>query len=192
MTSGVKTFRLLVKRFDASKGRRATAVSTLGEYPGVTLAEARRQAYVRAGRVAGAAERLSVAGALERFFAAHETGAHAWRPNTCKTYAVYRNALAGDIGARPLTEVKRHELADLFRRYAARGPVAGNRLADFAASFWRWSQGEGLTETDLTAQLGAKQRPPGGEERSRERVRRTISAPCGAPPRRHPCCARSS
>ena len=160
--TGVKTFRLLQKRYDAAKARRATAVTTLGEWPGFPLAEARKQAWDRAGRVVGSTERLTVAERRPKFLDAHESGAHAWRYNTTKNYSTYRAALVGALGSRPLADVKRVELSDILRRYAARGPVAGNRLASFATGFWRWALGEGLTESDLTATLGAKQRLPGG------------------------------
>jgi integrase len=171
MAHGARIFRLLQKRYDPARARRATAVTTLGEWPAFTLAEARRQAWARAGRINGPTERLTVADALARFFSAHESGAHAWRRATVVAYGGYRRALAGAVGARPLAEVRRAELSELLRRYATtRGPVAANRLSSFCTSFWRWSRGEGLTEADLTATLGTKQRQPGGDEQSRERV----------------------
>lgn len=169
--AGEKTFRLLVKRFDARKARRATSVTTLGRYPALPLAEARRMASAASGRKGNQlSERISVEAALVEFFNAHATGGYAWRASTFKTYTTYRNALAQALGARPLPDVQRAEVAGLLRRYVTRGAVAGNRFASFTATFWNWCRSEGLTENNPFDMMGERQTLPGGTEASRDRI----------------------
>jgi integrase len=167
-----KTFLLRLKRFDSAKGGRKTHVVTLGEWPRYGLAQARAEAHARAVH-STVAPRVSVAEALERHRRAHEDEGRLderWREQTRKSYATYRRYLVERMGPRPMDDVQRAEISTALRDYAKRGAVAANRLASFTISFWNWALGEGLTESNPTAQLGDKQKQPGGGEEPRNRV----------------------
>ncbi len=164
---------LRLRRFDPAKSKRATHVATLGDWPDYTLKQARAEAHGRSTKPAAIAPRYTVAEALEAHRRAHEDeGApdKRWRSQTRKSYRTYRDYLIARLGTRPLVDVRRDELASAFRAYVSRGPVAANRLASFAVSFFNWAVGEGLIDSNPGTKLGDKQKQPGGEEASCERA----------------------
>jgi len=155
--------------------------TTLGPYPAVTLAEARRQALqIRAAVANGAdpqrdkkatkapAEVMTVRGAAARFLKEHtaEKNGDRW---AAETRRYFEKDILPAIGDKPVKDVGKADIRDLLRAVKNRGehgaPIAANRTLAVARKLFRWCLSEDHVDVDPTVGLAKP-----GVEQQRDRV----------------------
>jgi integrase len=152
-TTGAKSWVIRRK----SQGR--VAVTTLGTYPAVSLADARAhtaQQAVRHGPLA--ATTVSVREAVDEFMAQLR-----WRRMAnARTYAA---EIINTLGSKRVRDVAR--VSKMIERYRVGRPVAGNRLLTFTRQFFAWAG----NEYDLPSPAAHLRRSGhGSKEESRARI----------------------
>lgn len=155
--SGYKTFVLRRKR-----GGKAT-VETLGEWPYLKLAGARREAESRK-YIEVNPESQSVADAVKKFLERRIEPSYR-RPEQIQGYLIRDLA---PIASRQLINVRKDELAEIIAKKVAAGPVAANRLLESIKRFFGYCAEMGWLENSPAAAL--TRNIAGGKETARERI----------------------
>jgi integrase len=165
-TTGAKSFAV---RY--SRGGRVLK-TTLGPYPAVSLADARRQALqIRAAVANGgdpqrdkkaaanvAAER-TLAAVTDEFLKRH-TGAKNGERWAAETRRILERNILPAIGDTLIGSVGKPEIRDVLNAIADRGaPIAANRTLAVIKKLFRWALGQGYVDRDPCAGISK----PGGE-----------------------------
>jgi integrase len=161
--------------------------TTLGPYPAVTLADARRQALQIAAAVAGGADPqgekmaakvapaapivLTVAMVAEEFLKKHVAVNDGSRWSVEVKRYLDRNILL-TLGDKAIADVAKGDIRDLIDKIADGdksakrdpAPIAANRTLSVTAKLFRWSLGRGYVTVDPTAGL-----PKPGKEKKGDR-----------------------
>ena len=157
LPSGRKAWVWRVKR----SGR--TSYFTLGEWPTLTVKEARQALSKRTGR-ATPPNALLVRDALEEWFEHHVVPKY----KVTKNARVYINRATDEFGARRLQELTQQEVSRFVRGYAKKGPVAANRcLSTLKLAF---SYAVEMGYLDHSPAENVTRRVAGGDEVTRARV----------------------
>jgi len=155
-TSGSKVF--VVRKKIANK----TRVITLGNYPALTLQEARRRTFSPATLDPGAD--ISVEALCNEFFDRKISISYR-RPHHIRGYLDRIIERFGKAKARAVTQ---RELADFLKTYSKRGRVAANRLLSIVRQVFLYAQKSGYLNSN-PAQLLDRD-VAGGEEKARNRI----------------------
>lgn len=140
-----------------------TSYTTLGEWPALTVRQARDELAKRTGR-ATPPNALTVSDALDEWFEHHIEG----RYRVTKNVRVYLNRAKADFGRRRLQELTRAEIARFLRGYAKRSPVAANRCLSTLKLAFSWCVETGYLDASPADAL--TRRIAGGDEATRARV----------------------
>jgi len=140
-----------------------TSYFTLGEWPDLTVRQARAALAKRAGR-ATPPNALTVKDALEEWFRDQIEP----RYRVTKSTRTYVDRSIAEFGARRLQELTRAEIARFVRGYAKETPVAANRCLSAIKLALGWCVEIGYLENNPAEAL--TRRVAGGEEQSRRRV----------------------
>ena len=139
-----------------------TTWATLGTYPALSLAQAREEAHRRRN---GPSNRLSVSEVWEAYYTLLQ--ATTKRPDVV-AQQVKANLLPS-LGARPIADVRRAEIAAAVNQVARRGALtSARRTLTYAKQLWRFALSQGYITEDATA--GMRGIDFGGREKSRDRV----------------------
>jgi integrase len=167
------------KSFAARYSRNGRVLkTTIGPYPAVTLADARRQALQIAAAVASGADpqrdkkaaanvpaERTVAAVADEFLKRHtdEKNGSRWAAETRRI--LERNILPA-IGDTPVGSVGKPEIRDVLNAIADRGaPIAANRTLAVIKKLFRWALGQGYVDRDPCAGISKP-----GDETKRARV----------------------
>jgi len=155
-----------------------TAKLTIGPYPALGLAQARDLARKAAADLAGGtdprakkqAQRAAEAPAddliemvVERYI---RDAKKKLRPRSWQQAEYMLASVVASLGKRRLSEIRRRELIALLDDIAERAPVTANRVLAHFRAMCSWALERELIEANPAAKI----KPPGGPERSRERV----------------------
>ena len=140
-----------------------TSYFTIGEWPDLTVKQARAELGKRTGR-AKRPNALTVKDALEQWFG-NQIEPRYRVTNNIRTYV---DRSIAEFGARRLQELSRAEVARFLRVYAKETPVAANRCLAALKLALGWCVEVGYLEHSPTE--GLTRRIAGGEEESRRRV----------------------
>jgi integrase len=175
-TSGVRSWALRYRRPSDKKN----AKLTLGRYPPITLAEARRLAAaalleVAEGRDPGDAKRQAkidaterdrdtVAARFEQYLAQHckkHTREKTWE----KIEGVFRKDVLPAWGAKSVHDIRRRDVIDLVEHIAQTRPIQANRALMMLSKFFRWMMSRDIIVASPVAGVS-----PPSKERARDRV----------------------
>jgi integrase len=161
--------------------------STLGTYPKMTLAEARKEGEriikdAAAGisakdreieeRNKATAERRNTFGAVAAEFMA-DHGAKKLKPHTAVEYQRYIDKeLLPVWGDRPIASIARRDVKELLNEKAKKAPVAANRLLSIISKVYNWAIDEEIVTVSPAARLNRKEE----NERERSLTRDEIAA----------------
>lgn len=150
LPSGAKSWRWR-RQVD---GRETT--TTLGSYPAMGLAEARRAR--DAARVAPASSPLTLAEAAEAWLSAQSA---LWKPHhAADVRATLETEIFPALGARPIQAITTAEIAEALRTVQARGAVElAHRLRQRLSAVYRFTIAGGLDMPDRAAPVGAALAP---------------------------------
>ena len=192
-------------RFEDSTGERKNQRVTLGGYPAIGIAEARRQARKARDQAAGGidprkaraqaqsesqatAERLLFRNIAEGYIEARcqrEEGGgpkmgHLKRGH--ETASVIRRHLLPAWGDRLIPEIRRLDLRDVTRPLVADKPMAAHRLHEVAKALFYWAVNEGFLDASPFAQMTAPvEKHPRGRDLKHPEIKRLWAA-CEATP----------
>lgn len=138
-------------------------VVTLGRFPAMTLAAARKKASELAERKDAGAS-LTFGGLLDLWFSARIEP----RYRVTKNIEVYVNRGKATLGSRQLSVLTARELVSELQRYASSAPVSANRCLSNWKLALDYAVECGYLETNPLARTTA--RAVGGEEKTRARV----------------------
>lgn len=172
--SGHKTF-IVMKRLNGELIRRK-----IGVYPATPLGQARtlardalldidkgvdpKQRQIDARRERERRKANSLSAVAGRFLAEYvDRNRLRWR----ETRRILEVDVLPILGARPIDEIAREEIADLLRKKAGAAPVQANRTLRVIRKLFYWAVDEGI----VAATPVAKMKPPGGSEKDRARDR---------------------
>ena len=137
-------------------------VVTLGQYPTVSLRDARDEALRQAARHSGVSSAtMRVSDAMEEYLAQLR-----WkRMANARTYGA---AIVAAMGSKRVRDLSSRDVLTMVERYRVGRPVAGNRLLAFSRQFFGWCEDHSLCPVSPAARL--QRRRHGSQEEARTRV----------------------
>ena len=140
-----------------------TSYFTIGEWPELSVKQARVAMLKRTGR-ATPANAMTVKDALEEWYSDQIEPKY----RVTKNVRVYVNRASAEFGSRRLQELTRAEIARFVRGYAKESPVGANRCLSAIKLALGWCVEVGYLEHSPAE--GLTRRVAGGDEQSRRRV----------------------
>lgn len=154
--TGTKTFL-----FKSQRGK--TRWVTLGQYPELTLAEARRKAAALAGSTLP--EKKTVAEVWEAFFQHKQRTVK--RPDVIRQQVEFN--LLPKLGTKQIQSVRRADVAAMLAEIVERGsPVSANRTLAYTKQIFDFAVQQGWLDTNVVTPLSSK--VVGGREKPRTRT----------------------
>lgn len=155
--SGSKTFVVRIRRAGTRR------VHTIGNWPAITLAAARKEAAHIVATERGDA-RVRVAAAVDTFMDLKVRPSYKRTANA----EVYARVLTERLGALSIDTIRPFDISRMVADYRRTAPVSAMRLLSFTKRFFGWAAGFGYIDRSPAAELSAD--AFGVEEQARDRV----------------------